>query len=327
MPGTTTPLANTFKSYDAKGLREQLANFISRIDPEDTPFLSGIGSVNVKGLLHEWQTDSLRAAGPNAQPQGFRAAPRAVTATVRVGNYTQIMADSFSISGSLDQAEAAGRDDEEAYQLTKVGAEIKRDEEFTYLSANQGGSPGSEGIASTMASLHAWVKTNVNKASDGANPNWTSGVPSAGRTDGTTREATLDIINDVMLKCNQSGAKPTTLLVSPAMKQKVSTFTASAVAAPRFNQSGNEQTTIVAAASVIVTDFGVLTVVPDQFQRTRDIWFIDFSMAKKGVFRPYQKKNLAVQGDSQEVMVLQESTLVVKNEKGLGLAADLKLTA
>jgi hypothetical protein len=327
MPGTTSPLAETYKTYTAVGLKEALADFISRIDPEDTPFLSGIGTRSIPQTLFEWQTDTLRAAGANAQPQGFRAAPRAVSPTVRVGNYTQIMADSFSISGTLDQADKAGRRDEEAYQLTKVGAELKRDEEYTLLSSNQGGSAGSSGVAATMASMHAWIKTNVSKASDGVNPSWTSGVPTAGRTDGTEREASLAIINEVMLSCNQTGAKPTTLVVSPAMKQKITTFTSSAVAAPRFNQSGNNPTTIVSAVDVIVTDFGVLTVVPDQFSRTRDIWFVDFSAAQKGVFRPYQKKNLAVQGDSQEVMVLQESTLIVKNERAFGLAADLKLTA
>jgi hypothetical protein len=295
------------------------------VDPEDTPLQSNISSVDVKGTLYEHQTDVLRTAAANANVQGFKAAPRAISPTTRVGNYTQISADSFGVSGTLNAVDKAGRRSEEAYQLVKVGAEIKRDIEYTILSANQGGYAGAFDDPPLTASLHAWVKTNTDFGAGGANPVWTSGVPSAGRTDGTTRLATLDIINTVMLKCKQNGAKPSILLVDPAMKQKVSTFTASAVAAPHFNQSSKSQTVIIGAADVIVTDFGVLTVVTDLFQRTRDMWFIDPSMIQKAVLRPYHKEPLSKQGDSQEVMVLTEWGLKVKNEKGLGLAADLKV--
>ncbi len=38
-----TIIANTFTSFDAKGIREELANVISNIAPEETPFTSNVG--------------------------------------------------------------------------------------------------------------------------------------------------------------------------------------------------------------------------------------------------------------------------------------------
>jgi len=40
-------VGNTFTSFDAKGIREELSNIISNISPEDVPFQSNVGSENV----------------------------------------------------------------------------------------------------------------------------------------------------------------------------------------------------------------------------------------------------------------------------------------
>lgn len=324
--GTTNSQANDFQTFQAKGIREQLSDIISRIDPEDTPLQANTGEDSVGGTLYEWQTDVLRAAGANANVQGFVAAPRAVTPTVRVGNYTQLSADSFGISGTEEAVDKAGRRSEEAYQLTKVGAEVKRDIEWTLLSSNQGGYAGGVDDPTLTASLGAWIKTNVSKDAGGTNPTYTAGVPNAGRSDGSLREATIDQINAVMQSCKRNGAKPSILLVNETMKQKVSTFATSAVAQIQYTQTAKVPVPIIGAADVIITDFGVLTIVTDLFQRERDMWFIDPSMIRLRVLRPYMTKPLATRGDSTEVMVLKEWGLQVKNEKGLGLIADVKTT-
>lgn len=320
-----SPQTNDYQHYDAKGLREQLANTISRIDPEETPLLSNVGGGKVNGTLNEWQTDVLRSPQNVPEKVGFVASQRAITPSVRVGNYTQITADSFGIASTLEAVEKAGRTSERAYQLVKVGVEIKRDKEYIILQANQGGYAGAFDDAPKTATLHAWVKTNVSKASDGSNPSYTSGVPSTGRTDGTTRVASMAIINEVTKLCKDNGASPRLLFVSSAMKQKVSTFATSAIVTPQFQQSRNEQTAIIGAADVIVHDFGVLTVITDLWQRTRDIWFIDPKFLSVPNLRPYHEVPLAKRGDSDETMVVNEWMLKVTNEKGLGLAADLKL--
>ena len=37
-------VTNTFTTYDAVGIREDLANTISNISPEETPFMSNVGT-------------------------------------------------------------------------------------------------------------------------------------------------------------------------------------------------------------------------------------------------------------------------------------------
>ena len=62
-------ISGTATRYDMQGLREKLHDTIYNIDPEDTPYMSGMGR-GPKGsqTLEEWQTDTLATPdGDNAQ--------------------------------------------------------------------------------------------------------------------------------------------------------------------------------------------------------------------------------------------------------------------
>ena len=115
-------VANTFTSYDAKGIREDLMNIIYDISPEQTPLISNIGQETVSNTLFEWQTDSLAAAdATNAQVDGDDVTSfTAVTATVRVNNRTQISRKDFIIADNLQFQDLAGRNSEIAYQTVKA---------------------------------------------------------------------------------------------------------------------------------------------------------------------------------------------------------------
>ena len=43
--------------------REDLANFISMITRDETPFMSSIGKTKATAIYHEWQTDELQKPG------------------------------------------------------------------------------------------------------------------------------------------------------------------------------------------------------------------------------------------------------------------------
>ena len=47
-------VSNTFLTYSAKGIREDLSNVITNIAPEETPYSSNIGRENVSNSLYEW---------------------------------------------------------------------------------------------------------------------------------------------------------------------------------------------------------------------------------------------------------------------------------
>ncbi len=129
---------NTFATYEAIGNREDLSDVIYRIDPTDTPFMTGIEREKATAVNHEWQTQALAAVdSTNAQLEGDDAATTLVTPTVRLGNICQISYKVPRVTGTQRAVEHAGRDDELAYQEMLKGLELKRDMEAILVGTNQ----------------------------------------------------------------------------------------------------------------------------------------------------------------------------------------------
>jgi hypothetical protein len=311
----------TFTRYDAVGAREDLSDVIYNISPQDTPIMSSIGKTSAKAVYHEWQTDALASVNTsNALVEGADATAATLSATTRIGNYTQIVGKTVQVSGTLEAVDKAGRKSEKAYQLAKASAELKRDIEGI-ITANQGQSAGSSSAARVMGSLLSYIKTNTNKGSGttaGADPT-TIGVST--RTDGTTRTFQESMLKDVVAKVFTSGGTPSVLMVSPALKQVVSAFTG--LAQHRYNSTTAGEITILAGADLYQSDFGVISIVPNRFMRTRDALVLDPEYAALAYLRPFQTIDLAKSGDSEKTQILAELTLEVKNEAAHGGIFDL----
>ena len=314
-------VTNTFTTFDAKGIREDLSNIITNIAPEETPYMSNIGRESISNSLFEYQTDTLAAAAANKQIEGDDVASfDAVTATVRLQNYAQISRKTIILSATEEVVNKAGRRSELAYQIAKRSAELKRDQEFTMLN-NAVAAAGSTSTARGTASLGAFLKTNIDKASDGTNPSYTT-LPSSARTDGTVRTFTETILKNVIQQVWSAGGAPKILMTGPVNKQRVSGF--SGIASSRFNINGGEKpATLVGAVDLYVSDFGTVAVIANRFQRERDAWVLDPEYAKMTVLRPYQQVELAKTGDAEKRMLLVEWGHKVLAENAHGLAADL----
>jgi len=239
-----------------------------------------------------------------------------------VGNYTQIVKKSLILSGTLGAVDKAGRRSELAYQIAKRGKEVKRDVEAIML-ANQAAHAGSASLARRMGSLGAWVKTNVSKAADGANPVHTSGAPMQARTDGTPRDFVEDHVKEVVARMWEEGAEPKILMVGAHNKQRASAFEGVVQRSFDISNASPKPTAVIGAVDVIVTDFGTLRIVPNRWQRKRDAWVLDPEMADASYLRPFKTEKLAKTGDAEKRHLLAELTLRVKQEAGLGLIADL----
>lgn len=310
------PIADTFMTYEAKGNREDLTDIIYDVSPTKVPFLSNAGRGSAKATLHEWQMDSLRAPADNKQFQGAEVDFDAVVPTVRVGNYTQIASSSVIVSGTQEVVDKAGRGSEVGYQLTKMSKELKRDMETTLIGTNKGAVGASAGVEPELASLSAWIKTNdIMGTGAAASPVWTSGVPAAGRTDGTQTALTLARLKAAMSLAFTNGAEPTTLMAGPFNRALASTFTG--ISTVQYNLSKPEAAAIIAAVDVIKTDFGLLTIVPNRFQRERDVFLIDWDQVSVVYLRPFHEEELAKTGDGIKRVMRVEYTLQVNNEAGL----------
>ena len=316
-----TIVTNTFTSYSAKGIRENLSDVITNISPEETPFQSNIGRETISNTLFEWQTDTLADAAANAQLEGDDVGSfDAVTATVRLTNYAQISRKTIILSNTEEVVNKAGRRSELAYQIAKRGSELKRDQEFIFLNGGVAVA-GNTTTARVTASLGAFVKTNTDKQTNGVDPSYTT-RPNSARTDGNVRTFTETILKNVIQKVWTAGGTPKILMCGPVNKQRVSGF--SGIASSRFNiDGGAKPATLIGAVDIYVSDFGNVQVIANRFQRERDAWVIDPDYAKMTVLRPYQQVELAKTGDAEKRMLLIEYGLKVLAENAHGLAADL----
>jgi len=314
-------VTNTFTTYSAKGIREDLSNVITNIAPEETPYQSNIGRETITNTLFEWQTDTLADAAANAQLEGDDVASfDSVTATVRLTNYAQIARKTIILSNTEEVVNKAGRRSELAYQIAKRGSELKRDQEFTFLNGAVAAA-GNTTTARATASLGAFIKTNTDKQTNGADPSYST-LPNNARSDGNVRTFTETILKNVIQKVWTQGGTPKILMVGPVNKQRVSGF--SGIASQRYNINGGDKpATLIGAVDIYVSDFGQVSVIANRFQRERDAWVIDPEYAKMVVLRPYQQLELAKTGDAEKRMLLIEFGHKVLAENAHGLAADL----
>ena len=302
-------VTNTFTSFNSKGIREELSNVINNISPEEVPLQSNIGSKNVSNTYFEWQSDSLAAVDKTAVIDGDDVASFDATAsTTRLGNYVQILRRTVVVADNLAAQDAAGRNDELAYQIAKRGRELKRDLEAV-LTDNNARVAGNSSTARETAGLGAWIATNDVFGSGGASP---TGDGSDARTDGTQADFTETMLKSAMQAAYTAGGQPTILMVGPFNKTQVSGF--AGIAAQRYQAPSNAPTTIIGAADVYLSDFGQLQVVPNRFQRERDAFLLDPEYASVAYLRPIQKVDLAKTGDASKAMLIVEAGLEVGTE-------------
>lgn len=314
-------VANTFQTFQSIGIREDLSDIIYNVSPTETPFMNNAGRGKASQSFFEWQTDALAAAvSTNQQIEGDDVTSfGAVTPTVRLGNYQEIARKTLIVADSEEVVDKAGRKSEIAYQLAKLGKELKRDME-TSLLANKGAVAGNSSTARQTGSLLAFLKTNIDKAGDGTAPVYTN-IPTDKWTDGTARSFTEPILKNVIQQCWTNGAEPKTVMVGALGKQAVSGFTG--VVEQIAQQPRTGQASIIGAANVYVSDFGNLTVIPNRFQRTSTAFVLDWDFVSIDYLRPFKQVPLAKTGDAEKRMLIVEYGLRVKNEKAEGVAVDL----
>ncbi len=302
---------NTHVSTAAVGNREDLTDIIDRITPSKTPFYSMIKKGSADGTKHEWQTQALRAAGVNAQLEGDDTVPTAVTPQVRLNNYTQIMKEAASVSGTQEAVNKAGQRGEMNKQMALKSMELKLDIEYA-LTRNGVAVTGS---TRQLRGLVGFMGDNANAGAGYVAPNYVTNVA---QTDGTARAFTEVLLKDAWQKTYVAGGEPTVIMFGPTQKQTFSTFTGNAQ-----RQVMAETEKLNASIDVYVGDFGTLSAVVNLQQRARDVFLIQPDKWELSVLRPWGKTDLAKNGDSERKQILIEATLTAINPKANGAVLDV----
>jgi hypothetical protein len=306
-----------YVSYSSIGLREDLENVIYDISPTETPFMSMGSREDAIAVNHEWQTDALAdAVATNYNEEGSTLVAAEPAATVRLGNICQISLKTTLVSGTLDAVSKAGRKQELAYQMTKRSKELKRDMETSLLNNQAKTAMAADSTVRKLGGLPNYVATNVSQAGSGAGNGAT-------RTDGTQRTFTETLLKATILAAYNNGADCKYLMMAPAKKQIFSTFVGVGGASGVSNYIDATDQRIIGGMDIYVSDFGELAVVPNRFQRARDVWILDPEYYGCAYLRPFAQKEVASTSDGEQRAIITEFTLVVKNEKALGAVYDL----
>lgn len=311
---------NLVSTVSSIGQREDLEDIIYRVAPEKTPLVSMIGKTKAKARTHEWQTEDLTAASAtNAAVEGDDAPTLSNNATVRLKNFCQILVKAYGVSRTQEIVDMAGRSSELNRQRVMAGVEIRRDLEKravgNYASNDESGS-----TPRRLGGLLAWLTTNDSRGSGGSDGGYSAGTVSAA-TNGTQRTLTEALVKAVLATAFSNGADIKSALMGPTHKQQWSAFTG--IADIRKEVTGRNQAVIVAGADVYVGDFNEITLVPHPYGLTRDVALIDPSMLAIATLDGVKTAPLAKTGDSERELMTMEATLVVRNEKGHGVLADL----
>ena len=314
--------ANTNETYDVSTIREDLSEALASITPTETIFMSSIGTRNVDNTYFEWSEVDLAAAASNRQIEGdVGLSNTAPTNAVRKGNYTQISAKVVEVSSTNQAVNGVANAQTVAKQVAYKLSELKRDMEKMLLD-NVAASAGASGTARQTAGLPAFLTTNVERGTGGANGT-TSGTGSAGfvnaaATDGTARAITEALLKSVITSCWDEGAEPSIVLCGSSQKQTISGFTGNAT---KFQEVDGKKLT--AAVDIYISDFGDVQIVPARHVRSTDVLILDPSYAEVAYLQTAKQEPLAKTGLSERRLISCEYGLQVTSEKAHGIVADV----
>jgi len=329
-----------FDRFDLGGsgdnVREDLTDVIYNISPTEVPFQANAGRGSAKNTLHEWQIDELADVDTgNAAIDGEDFGSDDSSEAFRIGVFMQISIKYISVSRRANIVNKAGRKSELAYQIAKKGKELRRDVE-AIATLNQATLTGNSTTASLTAGLGAWIKTNAvrNGGTDPALSNTTFGQPTTAAVDGSVTALTETNILTVLKDAYITGGNPNMIMVGPTVKQLVSNYmfkqdTPTARIATQYQDQGPTNrggVSVIGAVDVYVSDYTVLDIVPNRFQRERDVWILDTEYWDITYLDGYKTETIAKIGDAERRHILVDWGVKSHNEAASGTVADVDET-
>lgn len=327
-------------SYNVSGVREDLTDLLTILEPEDTPKLSMFSKTEKPTqVFQEVQADNLLPVSFNGQLEGQDAVgfTNAAVNRARFGNFIQKFQRNWAVSDILEASDVAGSSgDEKGNAKAKRIRELKRDIEAAIGSDND--MQADNGVSPyLMRGLGKWIQSTAQTT----NPVPTLYLTPAASIDSTTSTlVTETVFNGVFQSIyEQNGGKRNYMLFAgPLFKKAVSLFQRVT------GTSGTTQTYQVTQAAkdhqidlhvdFYNGDFHTVTIIPDLFnglvstsqtattfitaQSRMRSYVIDPELVGVSYMYGIQDMDLPDQGAGPRGLVKAAPTLMVKNPKGLG---------
>ena len=286
-------MAYGLQTYQDSARREDLLDIIGDVSPDDNPLSTMLATTEASQTNHEWLEDYIaRPTSVSSAVEGAAASYGDLTQPSRRNNITQIISQTFRVSGTERKVSVAGMGDPYEYQAAKALKQWKNNLEFALLNSTV--ASGDSGVARTMAGIQAIVTSHYTN-----------------RLSGTSLSETEfnSMVYDVAADVGSSDVFDT-VLTTLQLRQKISTFTAGNT---KYVDASDKKLT--RPVMVYESDFGVhkifghkdvrnsaVTPGPMILGLKEDKWRIAY-------LRKPVKEDLAKDGDRRNGQIVGEATL------------------
>jgi len=327
-------MATNFTTTTQGGQREDLANWISNISRDMTPFVSSIGKGKASATLHEWSTDTLQAASVQAAAEGASFAESASPVIARLTNRTQILTKGIRVSGTMETVDKVGRKSEFKYQTEKRGKEMARDLEVIMLSGQVSAVHGSsatgniQALARKMGAYQAYSTVNIvagtAAAATGSGSATGSGDGSdiaVAQTGHTNALVTLADINETLRLVNGvTSVAPNKIMMSTTNKVRFSDLMTGTT---NVRRNIDEKGKLKQSVDLYESDFGDVELVHNYLMGNDAVFIYDPSTMSVNTLRPLHFRDISEDGDSLRSFMVQELTFEAKTPTGNAVILDI----
>ena len=314
--------ANTTKTTDEVGLREDLSGIIHRLLPNDTPLQSHIaGTRSATQPIFDWLKHGLDPGDPdNAHAEGDDTAADAHDPHERLINYCEIVKKGITISGTAMKSVHADTKMPKSYEFLRKMNAIKLDFEAS-LMANRVKFAGDGTTANPRrtGSLITFVSENTQ---GGIGSTESDGKGSRARVDAPSNARVLFTETQVQTAMQQiwnKGATAQTLLAPPDLISVAAYFNGALERRDKASESK-----VSAVIRVYETNFGMVKLMASRQIRQTDVFIFAPKQVAIANLRPLKMKQKEKTGDADKYQLVMECGLEVGNEGGIALISDLK---
>lgn len=190
-------------------MREDLIDIITDVSPDSNPLMTMLGRTKASQPLHQWLEDYIaRPTTVTSSVEGAAATYADLAQPERRTNWTNIVSQTFRVSGTQQAVDHAGMGDPYDYQAAKALTNWKNQAELTIVRGAL--ASGSSGIARVMAGLDSVITSH-----------YTARLSGSSLSETEFNDAVKEVWNDV-----GSSDVFDMVLVPFALKQRISQFTA-----------------------------------------------------------------------------------------------------
>lgn len=295
-------MPTTGYSYGDSSMREDLSDQIKDIDVLETRVSSSSETVKVTNKVHSWVLDPIEVVSSQVGAAEMADTTYVNTNPTLGTNTTQIIEYGVSLGGTQLHTDHAGFDNKWAREKMKKMKTWKNQLEFSAVAGAKVSGTGT--AARTMAGIASFASTN--------------------KTGFSSVSLTSDILNLLLRRGYDVGAKFDTCLVGSIMKQRISSFSS-----PNTRNVEASTATVVYRVDVYDSDFGRIEIHPHQYvnaafaQTQNGVILYQGDIVRIGVMDSVHYEDRAITGYYKAGAIVGEYTVEVGNEKALSWAYGL----